>query len=78
VIVDGETGVLVAVEDATALARAILRLLGDPVERLRLGTGARQLVEQRYSAQRMMTDYLRMYELAMAGDESSVRGGVQR
>lgn len=43
---DGETGCYVPVGDAEALRVEIVRLLGDPAERERLGTLARQSVER--------------------------------
>lgn len=41
VILDGETGILVAPEDPASLARAIESLIRDPVLRARLASGAR-------------------------------------
>jgi glycosyltransferase involved in cell wall biosynthesis len=46
---DGETGLLIPPEDATALAAACLRLLGDPALSLRLGTAAQADVAARFS-----------------------------
>jgi glycosyltransferase involved in cell wall biosynthesis len=66
VIQNGRTGVLVPAEDPELLAAAIIELLGDPAERERLGSAARQLVEDEFSAERMTTDYLRVYEDAIA------------
>jgi glycosyltransferase involved in cell wall biosynthesis len=43
-VVDGETGVVVAAGDADALALAIRRLLADPALRARLGATARRAV----------------------------------
>jgi glycosyltransferase involved in cell wall biosynthesis len=45
-----QTGLLVPIEDAPALARAILRLAQSPELRARLGAAARQLVEDKLSA----------------------------
>ncbi|TMQ60959.1 MAG: glycosyltransferase [Candidatus Eisenbacteria bacterium] len=47
---DGETGLLVPPEDPAALAEALARLLGDPVERRRLGRRARAAVVERFGA----------------------------
>jgi glycosyltransferase involved in cell wall biosynthesis len=66
VIRDGRTGVLVPAGDPELLAAAIVELLGDPQKRERLGSAARQLVEDEFSAGRMTDDYLRVYEDAMA------------
>lgn len=59
IVVDGETGVLVPPGDEAALRRAIVRLLDDPVERLRMGRNARRAVRERYS--------LDLYVGALAG-----------
>src|SRR5208337_889421 len=66
VIQDGRTGVLVPAEDPELLAAAIIELLRNPAKREQLGSAARQLVEDNFSAQRMTTDYLRVYEDAVA------------
>jgi glycosyltransferase involved in cell wall biosynthesis len=66
VIVDGRTGVLVPTESPELLAEAIIELLRDPAKQERLGSAARQLVEDEFSAARMTADYLRVYEDAIA------------
>jgi glycosyltransferase involved in cell wall biosynthesis len=66
VIQDGRTGVLVPAEDPELLAAAIIELLRDPTKRELLGSAARQLVEDEFSAERMTADYLRVYEEAIA------------
>jgi glycosyltransferase involved in cell wall biosynthesis len=48
-ITDGETGLLVPVDDAPALAAAIRRVLGDGALRQRLVSGASAALEARYS-----------------------------
>ena len=66
VVLDGRTGVLLPPEDTEALASEIAGLLRSPTRRESLGTAARRLVEQKFSAQRMTADYLRVYEEAAA------------
>jgi glycosyltransferase involved in cell wall biosynthesis len=66
VVVDGRTGVLVPAEAPELLATAIIGLLRDDSQRERLGSTARQLVEDQFSAQRMTADYLGVYESAAA------------
>lgn len=64
VVKDDQTGVLVPAGDVSALAVAIVELLRDSERRERLGTAARRLVEEEFSAERMAEDYLRVYEEA--------------
>jgi glycosyltransferase involved in cell wall biosynthesis len=66
VIRDGRTGVLVPAEGPESLATAIVELLRDSAQRKRLGSAARQLVENEFSAKRMAIDYLRVYDEAIA------------
>jgi len=66
VVKDGRTGVLVPADDPDLLAAAIIEMLRDPAKRERLGSAARQLVEDEFSAERMTADYLRVYEEAIA------------
>lgn len=47
-VVDGETGILVPPSDPPAMARALIKILGDPAEAVAMGTRARK---------RAMTDY---------------------
>jgi len=50
-VVDGESAIVVAPGDVTALAGAISTLLGDAGLRRRLGARAREVYEQRFSAE---------------------------
>jgi glycosyltransferase involved in cell wall biosynthesis len=73
VVVDGETGRLVPVRDATALADAIVSLLNASGERAAFGRAARARVEERFSADRMVADTLTVYErLAHAGPATGI------
>src|SRR6185436_240723 len=48
VVVDGETGLLVRGDDASAMARALRALLSSRDERARLGAAARRHAERRF------------------------------
>jgi glycosyltransferase involved in cell wall biosynthesis len=65
IVVSGETGLLVPLDDVEAMAAALTRLLTDPSEGDRMGAAGRRRVEDRFSADRMMSAYSRLYaELA--------------
>jgi glycosyltransferase involved in cell wall biosynthesis len=57
-----ETGFLVPPRDPAAMARAIVMLLRDAALRLRMGEAGRTFVCERFSAERMVRDTLRVYE----------------
>ncbi len=71
VIQDGITGVLAPPKDPELLAAGIIELLRDPAKRERLGSAARQRVEDEFSASRMAAEYLRVYEEAVAAKAKS-------
>jgi glycosyltransferase involved in cell wall biosynthesis len=66
-VVDGETGVLVAPSDVPALREALERLLGDPDLRRRLGEAGRARVQERFSWPAVTDATLAAYEDALAG-----------
>jgi glycosyltransferase involved in cell wall biosynthesis len=76
IILDGKTGVLVPTAEPALIAAAIIELLRSVAERERLGGAARHLVEDEFSAQRMTSDYLRLYDaaIAIAGKRGGQRG----
>jgi glycosyltransferase involved in cell wall biosynthesis len=61
VILQDITGVLVPPDDVDALSTALIDLLRDRERQELLGTAARKLVEDQFSAERMTEDYLRIY-----------------
>ncbi|MBN1660881.1 MAG: glycosyltransferase family 4 protein [Anaerolineae bacterium] len=65
-LVDGENMLLVAREDAPALAHALLRLAGDPVLRTRLGVGA-QVLSTSFRWDQIAADTLALYHDLDAG-----------
>ncbi|HZI94736.1 MAG TPA: glycosyltransferase [Patescibacteria group bacterium] len=60
-IEEGVTGLLVPSRDPTALADALIELLGDPERRRRMGEAARRRVRELYSVERMIEGYDRLY-----------------
>ena len=62
IVEDGRTGLLVDAPDAALLAESIVRLLSDAGLAKRLGQAARESIEQRFSAERMAVNTLRVYE----------------
>ena len=62
VVVDGETGFLVAARDRPAMATAIVRLLKDRDLRERMGAAGLARVQQKFSAERMVAETVRVYE----------------
>jgi glycosyltransferase involved in cell wall biosynthesis len=65
-IEDGVNGTLVPKGDAPALARAIVRLAGDPPLRARFGATAHARVGLRYGTGRMIERYLETYAACVA------------
>lgn len=58
---DGMTGRLVPAADSEALARAMIGYFKDPAMARRHGRAGRQLVERRFSLERMVEQYHRLY-----------------
>ncbi|CAN5878294.1 glycosyltransferase family 4 protein [soil metagenome] len=60
VIDEGETGLLIPVEEA-ALTTALASLAGDPERARNMGRRAREVALARYSSERMVDEYLALY-----------------
>jgi rhamnosyl/mannosyltransferase len=60
--VDGETGYVVAARDARALARAITRLVGDPMGRAAMGRAALQRVREHFTLDEMLATFKKIYQ----------------
>jgi glycosyltransferase involved in cell wall biosynthesis len=61
-VVDGETGYVVPVGDATALAERLVYVLDHPDEARRVAAKARRRARERYSQQRMVAETLALYD----------------
>jgi len=75
IVHDGENGLLVPREDHQALARAILRLLGDPALRQRLADGGERTLRERYDGERLVQQVLQVYQEAVALARRGARDG---
>ena len=62
VVVDGKTGFLVPPKDSQKLADAIIRLLKNPGLAQKMGEAARARVEERFTLDRMVTEYEGLYK----------------
>ncbi len=65
IVEDGVTGVLVAPDDPSALARSVSDLLADPARAAALGTAALTRARSAFSVERMATDTIAVYEEAL-------------
>src|SRR5262245_50952588 len=66
VVVDGETGLLVARDDAPGMARALRALLGSPDALARFGAAARRHVERRFDVSRLVAAHHSLYTRVLA------------
>ena len=62
VVEDGVTGLVVPPRDHEALARAIVTLLKDPNKRRQFGSAGLARVRERFSAERMVQETVRVYQ----------------
>jgi glycosyltransferase involved in cell wall biosynthesis len=67
VIEHERSGLLVPPQDPAALARAIIRLAGDPVRAQALGAAARARIAEEFSIERMIAALESVYERALEG-----------
>ena len=66
---EGKNGQLVKDLDPATFASAMAGLVAQPDEATRLGSAARETVMTRFSANRMVGETLRMYELLVTGEQ---------
>lgn len=59
---DGETGLVVGVDDVAALAEALARLRDDPALRSRLGAGAAERYDAEFTVDAMVRSYRQLYD----------------
>lgn len=60
-ILDGETGILVPVQDADALAAAIMKLIEDPALRQRMGRAGRERAEREFDIRQVVARHMAIY-----------------
>ena len=62
IVLDGQTGLLVPIDDGDALASALLRLLGDTGLRESLGPAARERVATTFGMGRFVAEFAALYQ----------------
>jgi glycosyltransferase involved in cell wall biosynthesis len=79
---DGDTGYLVAPQDAVALAEKIEHLLNHPEQAREMGRAGRRLIEQEFSLSGMVDSTIQVYELALRSEtslnESAREGSIEK
>lgn len=76
VVVDGATGLTVPPGDASRLARAVCRLLGDSLLREKLGLAGREWVLEHFGQDRQVQRTETLYQLALARRGRVLAGGA--
>ena len=69
IIIDGQTGLLVPVEDSEAMAGALRRAVTDPTLRTRLGGAARDHVTTTFGMDRFVAEFADLYETLVASKQ---------
>lgn len=62
IILDNKTGLLVSLNNVDLLTDAVLRLASTPEERIKMGLKGRQLIENKYSVQKMIDITFQLYK----------------
>jgi glycosyltransferase involved in cell wall biosynthesis len=73
IVIDGQTGLLVPIEDAAALAEAIARLAASPELRERYGKAARQIVVDKLSAKIVGEAIVDLYDQLISKSRAGLR-----
>jgi glycosyltransferase involved in cell wall biosynthesis len=73
IVIDGQTGLLVPIEDPQALAEAIVKLATSPELRMQYAKAARDLVVTKLSARIIGESIVRLYDGMIAGQSGQAR-----
>lgn len=77
VVDDGRNGLLVPVNDADALTSALATLLLDPAKRKRMGLASREVMEQRYCTEQVLSHLVALYRgVCPAPDAARAESGA--
>lgn len=71
VVLENCTGILVPSENIELLSEGMVELSQNSSLRKNLGATARKLIEEEFSAERMATDYLRVYDEAITSEKNN-------
>ena len=76
-ILPGQTGLLVPVRDATALAKAIAELIHNPQRCAAMGLAGRQLAESTFDVKSVVQRHLTIYQELLANAQAKVQAKAQ-
>lgn len=68
VVLEGETGYLCPVGDIAAMTEAALQVLDNPERRNQMGRAARQRATEHFNPQKILPQYLSVYQAALLSD----------
>ncbi len=61
-VIDGENGYVVPNDDGEAISARLLELIANPEKARRMGNSGREIAQERFSLERMISDTIRLYE----------------
>lgn len=73
IVVDGQNGYIVPIRDSAALAGALARVLMDPALAVHMGQKGHQIVQQRFTPARVLTDLIAMWEATARSSQGPLR-----
>lgn len=68
IIEHGVSGILLETHSQLEISRTVLTLLSDETERERLGNKAKQTIREKFSLERMIAEYIQLYEQLICSD----------
>jgi glycosyltransferase involved in cell wall biosynthesis len=62
IVADSKSGILFSPENTEAIAGALIKLISDPLLREKLGKEGQKIVKQKFTIQRMISDYENLFQ----------------
>lgn len=75
-VIDGQTGILVPVKEPKAMAQEIIKILSDKELAKQMGHNARKLVEEKFTLEQMVQNYIELYDKLVIAKEDNPRSSL--